>query len=247
VRRIARLNQAFLLYASDHDDVAPLAVSWTDGLDPYVTQKNSFHSPVLGESSYGYALNSAVAGQGINGIPSPAATLSVFDSTASGRNAVADSSTLPNPPRYGTKNTRAFLDGSVADFEGENPGPEDLAAESRRRLKQLAVGVLLYAGDNDDWMPLANRWVDGLAPYVRQENAFRSPAVERTDATKYGYAMNLEVAGVSLLDLESPANTIVFFESTQLHRNATASLETEPSPARYPGGNARTYADGAVR
>jgi hypothetical protein len=65
---------------------------------------------------YGYALNSAIAGQQSSAIDDPAHTILVFDSTDLAWNAVAPTSTLPNPGRYSGYNTAAYGDGCTRFF-----------------------------------------------------------------------------------------------------------------------------------
>lgn len=115
-----RLKQAILgtlMYASDYDDYAPLANRWMDEVYPYTRTDSVFRSPLVEQqgsrNAYGYALNSAVAGQYLPSLLSPSTTMTLFDSTVTTRNATAMTKTLPQPPRYGANNTIAFADGHV--------------------------------------------------------------------------------------------------------------------------------------
>lgn len=114
--RLKSVSLGVVMYSSDYDEVLPLTNQWVDELMPYVKSDLPFHSPAMqikNAANYGYALNSAVAGQSVANIASPATTLSVFDSTVLSKNATAAISTLPNPPRYGKFNTLAYVDGHI--------------------------------------------------------------------------------------------------------------------------------------
>ena len=45
-------------------------------------------------------------------------------------------------------------------------------------LKQLALGNLMYASDNDDRLPLASRWMDDLQPYTKNKLILIDPLLE---------------------------------------------------------------------
>ncbi len=111
-------------------------------------------------------------------------------------------------------------------------------------LKQLALAGLMYAQDFDEYFPPANKWCDVLEPYVRNESLFHCPAVP---FDQYGYAFNKNLAGLSREDIQFPAQTVVFFESTLGTRNATGTGESLPDPPRHPEGNIFGFADGHVQ
>jgi|GEM_PF-1782665 len=248
VTRLKSLNTGFVEYMSDNDDVLPLAGKWMDSLLPYVkSDETLLHSPAVTAPGYGYALNADVAGQQQNKFASPATTISLFDSTDLARNATDALSTQPSPARYGKKNTIAYLDGHVQDEETIGNPPPTLYQQSQTRLKKLELGTILYANDWDDALPTANQWMDQIAPYVKNEALFHSPAIVLKDPTKYGYALNSAVAGASLTGLASPATTISLFDSTVLTRNATAATTTLPQPPRYKTANTIAYTDGHVQ
>jgi prepilin-type processing-associated H-X9-DG protein len=244
IGNVKKLNDGLLLYAGDYDDFAP-GPTWMDGIAPYVNDPSAFNSPAQGEVGGGYALNSAIAGLSIH-VPSPESTISIFDSTNIGHNAVAPITSLPSPPRYGTKNTIAYIDGHVQDYQESYPPPPSLYSQSRTRLQQVAGAALLYSSDYDDFAPLQDQWMDELTPYVSAQWIFRSPSVELQNPSAYGYAMNVDIAGAYLPGLASPATMISFFDSVQTGRNATAATTTMPQPPRYGNKNTIAFADGHV-
>ena len=115
VKNVKQISLGVLLYANDYDDELPLGASWMTGLGPYLKNNALFHSPAVPTGDYGYALNSAIAGTAETTITAPATTIMVFDSTDLKFNASDPTTTLPSPPRYGSKNTIGYADGHVQD------------------------------------------------------------------------------------------------------------------------------------
>jgi prepilin-type processing-associated H-X9-DG protein len=115
---------------------------------------------------------------------------------------------------------------------------------SVNRLHSLNISVLEYANDYDEGLPLAGKWMDGVLPYAKDETLYHSPAVA---ASGFGYALNSQVAGQDVPKFSSPATTISVFDSTDLARNATDDVSTEPSPPRYGNRNTIGYLDGHVQ
>jgi len=177
VSRLKAANTGLILYINDYDDAVPLSNKWVDELTPYVKDPTSFNSPAVAAPGYGYALNSAVAGKDLISFTDPSTTISLFDSTDLARNATDPTSTEPSPPRYGKRNTLAYLDGHVQDEVTTQTPPPSLYVDSQTRLKSVNLGMFEYANDWDDVEPLANKWMDGLQPYVKNDALFHSPAI----------------------------------------------------------------------
>jgi len=112
------------------------------------------------------------------------------------------------------------------------------------RLKTLDRGLLLYMGDWDERLPLGNSWMEGLTPYVHDPEAFHSPALEDSH---FGYALNSAVAGHTFTEFSDPASVVTFFDSRVVKADATASLDTMPTPPRYITRNTIAYLDGHVQ
>jgi len=244
VNRLHSLNLGILEYMNDYDDVLPISGKWMDGALPYTKDETLFHSPAIGARGYGYAMNSLVAGQALPQYSDPSTVITLFDSTDLTRNATDSLSTEPSPPRYGSKNTIAYLDGHVQDLNSVDNVP--LYTQSQDHLRAVNLGMLMYANDYDSNLPLANQWEVGLLPYVKNEDLFHSPAVQLKNPANYGYAMNAAVAGQLFNNIASPATTLSFFDSTVLTRNATASVTTVPNPPRYGSHNTLGYVDGHI-
>lgn len=246
VTRMMAINLGAVEYANDYDEGLPLNGKWVDEVLPYAKDETQYHSPAVETRGFGYAYNSAVVGKVYTQFPNPATEITIFDSTDLSRNATDPTTTEPFPPRYGSKNTIGYLDGHVQDQGiGGNP-PPTLYSQSQSRLKQVDLGLLMYANDWNDVAPLTNQWVDELIPYTKQDLLFHSPAIQLKNATQYGYALNAALAGQSFPSLASPATTISVFDSTILTKNATASISTLPNPPRYGKVNTIAYADGHI-
>ncbi|RYG45787.1 hypothetical protein EON79_11760 [bacterium] len=85
-------------------------------------------------------------------------------------------------------------------------GPTD----SLSKLKQVAVGALLYAGDWDDVFPKADSTAKAAAaimPYVKSQSVFstNNPAGKRI-------LFNTSLSGISSDTIERPAETLLFWE-----------------------------------
>ena len=114
---------------------------------------------------------------------------------------------------------------------------------STSNLKQLCLAAMIYASDWDNYLPPADKWCDALYPYVKNERIFRCLALPLDE---YGYAFNKNLDGISLADVEFPAQTVLFFESTLGTRNAADTGKSLPDPPRHPEGNIYGFADGHV-
>ena len=240
LKRVDALDLAMSLYTNDWDDGLPLPNAWMDGMLPYQKNTADYNSPAV-KGGYGYALNSAVAGQSFSSFSDPYTTIAFFDSTDIRRNATDPTSTMPTPPRYDGKNTIGYL----ASQPVTQPPPTGYAL-SQQNVKQLSLGLLEYANDYDEVTPLPNTWMDALTPYVKNPADFQSPAVVKKNPSDYGYAMNSDIAAQVTTNFANPATEIALFDSTVLIRNATEPTSTLPNPPRYGSNNTIGYLDGHV-
>ncbi len=108
-------------------------------------------------------------------------------------------------------------------------------------LKQLALGALMYAQDHDETLPDADKWMDQLVPYLKNEAIYKCPGALDLE---YGYAMNAALSGMDIKTIVSPATTVMFFDSDLGTRNAAGGPEAICDPPRHNGGNNYAYADG---
>ena len=121
--------------------------------------------------------------------------------------------------------------------------------EGRRRdscqtnLKQAMLGVLQYAQDYNETYPSARKWIDEIFPYVKSEQIFRCPAL--ADGDNYGYALNQNLAALSLAKMDNPAQTVAIYETTSLVRNEFGTGEERAY--RHGGGSNIAFADGHIK
>ena len=106
-----QMGETMSLYAADFDDHLPPA-DWMDSTYRHMPREKFLHCPAVGTDEYGYALNDELVGRSRSEIKD-ANTPMVFDSTLTGRNAVGELDTLPNPGRHLKTNHLVTVDGSV--------------------------------------------------------------------------------------------------------------------------------------
>ncbi len=79
----------------------------------------------------------------------------------------------------------------LAAFEKAKAAAEREMAMSK--CKQVALGMLMYSADSDDFMPLSSNWQEGVGPYIRNDSIL--------DGFVYTYQ------GGALTGLQDPAGT----------------------------------------
>lgn len=107
-------------------------------------------------------------------------------------------------------------------------------------LKGLALGALMYAQDHGETLPPA-AWVAEVDPYINNTSILRCPS--RPDL-EVAYAMNEELVGVALSDIVSPAETIMFYETTVAAPNPVGGIDSVPEEGIHDGGIHVAFADG---
>jgi hypothetical protein len=112
-------------------------------------------------------------------------------------------------------------------------------------LKQLGLGLELYAQDWDGYLPSAALWMDAIYPYERGWSVFHCPAVAKSPPTASGYAFNSSLSQQSLSKLKSPGTVPMVYDSDDLSRNAHATGRIGLcAPPRHPEGNHIVFANG---
>lgn len=119
-----------------------------------------------------------------------------------------------------------------------------LATASLSNVKQIVLAVLIYAQDHDEHLPPADKWIDEIMPYVRNEQLFRCPAAPDLE---YGYAFNAGLNAVKMEDITRPSEIVLIFESNLGTRNAAGGPEAVSDPPRHDVGNAYGFVDGHVK
>lgn len=83
-------------------------------------------------------------------------------------------------------------------------------------LRQMALAFMQYTQDYDEVFPPANKWTDVLKPYQKDDKFFHCPIVGQNS---HGYAMNWKFSRQPIAAIESPANTVLLYETNILARN----------------------------
>jgi len=137
---------------------------------------------------------------------------------------------------------RDFMDKIGQAAATQRPAARQSACLSN--LKQLALGAMMWVDDHDGKLPDADKWVDELMPYIKNEAIFKCPSAPDLE---YGYAMNAVLSGVNIKELQRPSEMVLFFDSHVGTRNATGGREAVCDPGRHEGGNCYAYADGHAK
>lgn len=142
----------------------------------------------------------------------------------------------------------------VAFVGGAIVGP--LVAQTRAKAREreciggmsvIAQAVKRRAADHGGALPEGVSWMDALHGYTRGDEAFRCPAVSQGKPNTYGKAFNSSLSGRPLAQLQAPAQDVMVFDSTNLHRNASDPGTSLPAPPRHLGHNVFLFLDGHVK
>lgn len=117
-------------------------------------------------------------------------------------------------------------------------------------VKQQALGLIMYAGDNNDRFPPAKSWMDKTGEYAGGEDTFRCPIVSKdVGAEAYGYGFNESLSQFVMSKVQSPEDTVSVFESQRTGRNAAGGQNDEAVPGRHgpTKGNNFGYVDGRAK
>lgn len=78
-------------------------------------------------------------------------------------------------------------------------------------VKEICLGIHMYAQDNDERLPLAANWCDATYKYVKNRNVYPCPLLR---GERCGYAYNVRVQGLALRQVAHPASTVLCFDAT---------------------------------
>jgi len=109
-------------------------------------------------------------------------------------------------------------------------------------LKQLGLGLTMYAGDNDEKMPPRDAWMDAIGPYTKNPQIFHCILVKAPGL--YGYALN---AGVKSMTAGGANATPLVYDSVNYGRNASDLFNSLPDPGRHKGRDNVVFADDHAR
>lgn len=112
----------------------------------------------------------------------------------------------------------------------------------RSNLRQLSMGLMMYAQDHDDRLPPAAGWETLTYPYYKNSGIRICPSQPRL---ANGYGFNLLLDGKRLNGIPSPEKATMLFESRSGAVDATDALLSWTTPHLGEGNAA--FADGHVR
>jgi hypothetical protein len=111
-------------------------------------------------------------------------------------------------------------------------------------MKQITIGVRLYASDNSDKFPQATNWCDAIISTVGSPRVFQCP---QNPGLRSAYAYNLKLSGLE--EGKADPQTVMFFESN-LGWNGAGGPEAAVSRHRGRGGASSVvvgFVDGSVQ
>ena len=109
-------------------------------------------------------------------------------------------------------------------------------------VKQLNLGLMMYANDNKDVFPPGTAWCDTLLPYLG--GSAKVFICSQGALNQRGhYAVNARLAGHSIKDIQAPAQTVLVFEIDG-GWNVSGGRELLPAKARHRDAYAVGFADG---
>jgi prepilin-type processing-associated H-X9-DG protein len=110
-------------------------------------------------------------------------------------------------------------------------------------LKQVALGAALYCAESDDRLPLRDRWMDDLGPYVKDKTLYVCPIVRKEEREGYGYSYNSYLHGRAASKVNDAAKVPILYDSINYARNASDPLNSFPKPGRHKGRNTVAFVD----
>jgi prepilin-type processing-associated H-X9-DG protein len=110
-------------------------------------------------------------------------------------------------------------------------------------MRQLSLGVIMYASDDKDLFPAGTNWCDAVMPYVKNPGAFLCP--QGKPGQRCHYAFNARLVGHETKEIQAPAQTVLIFE-TDGGWNIAGDRELLPAKPRHSGVYGVAFADGHV-
>ena len=111
-------------------------------------------------------------------------------------------------------------------------------------MKNLSLAMQMYLADHEDGFPEADRWVEELAEYCKDESVLKCPEDDSEAACSYG--MNAALSGKTLDEIGDSSGVVVFFETASPGDNPVGGVADIADPPRHLGGNSYGFTDGHV-
>jgi prepilin-type processing-associated H-X9-DG protein len=120
-----------------------------------------------------------------------------------------------------------------------------LQASCLSNVKQLCLGMLMYATDYDEVLAARGpNWVEDIEPYIKNTAILRCPSRPELPV---GYAMSRKLIGAKLGDIQWPGETILFFESNLGGPNPVGGPDDVPAEGVHNGGINCGFVDGHAK
>lgn len=113
-------------------------------------------------------------------------------------------------------------------------------------LKQLSLGLLVYAADSDDKLPPSYSWYDSALSRGRGLKLTCSNA-QHQNPSAIGYAFDSRLESACVNTTTNPSGRVMIYDSTSIARNPADAFTSLPNPARHASGNAIGHMDGHVK
>lgn len=98
-------------------------------------------------------------------------------------------------------------------------------------LKQIGTAMMMYSNENDECLPPADKWIDSISPYMRDNRILKCPSVVGAK-TRTSYAMNNNLSGVKEDAIGDLPGTVLLFDSIP-GDCPHGGTELLPSPERH--------------
>ena len=108
-------------------------------------------------------------------------------------------------------------------------------------VKQLNLGLMMYADDNKNLFPAGTAWCDATLSYVKNGSIYLCP--QGKPGQRSHYALNARLVGHEMKDIQAPAQTVLIFE-TDGGWNLAGGRELLPPRPRHANAYAVGFADG---
>ena len=129
--------------------------------------------------------------------------------------------------------------GAVGGAAAGGAQVQAINAASANNLKQLGLGLMMYAQDNAEILPPmkdAAAFKKAILAYAKNEDLFVHPG------TKEAYGVNPQLAGKTLADFQDPAQTIVLYEANAAPDGSRAILYLDGHVKRISGDEEKKFA-----
>ena len=112
-------------------------------------------------------------------------------------------------------------------------------------IKQLNLGMLMYAQDFDDRFPPPGSWKEAEYPYLKNESIFHCPEADE-DEKRATYAMNRQLNDKTASSILQPAEAVMVFDSVP-GNNLNGGPWLLPDPPRHKRGDYFGFVDGHAK